>query len=197
LQLLPHMWRTLGVAAAVTETLARLRPGQRSGRRLEENLAPVVDAHGVEDAFVREALGGGVMHAELGGHLGYGEPSRPAEMFSQTRNPVRAADVPDEQAAEGLAGARPKPALVEGRGHLPVGLLRREGADLLDDGRGSPPQVRCPQGERPLEGCRRPTLPANLELDRAVSPEEGDILDEQAQHALALPGRGPRILPHS
>jgi hypothetical protein len=53
------VWRTLRIAATGTKSLALVGTGQRAGRGFEEEEASVVGPHGAEDAFVREAFGGG------------------------------------------------------------------------------------------------------------------------------------------
>jgi transposase len=87
-----HVRRTLGIAAAVTKTFARVGARQRADRRLEQNAAGIIGALAAEHAFSGEALGGGVMHAELGGDLLTREPSRRAEVLGQARDRVRLPD---------------------------------------------------------------------------------------------------------
>ena len=64
---------------------------------------------------------------------------------------------------------------------MAAGVRRRSGA---------------PPWDRAFEGRRRPTLPANVQLDRAAA-EQRDVLDQEPQHPLALARRGPRIVPHA
>jgi hypothetical protein len=135
------------------------------------------------------------MHTELGGHFLDGQPAGPAEMLSEARNGVGGADVPHDQAGERLAGARAQAAAIERVGDLSIGLLGRKGADLLDDVRGRPPQIGSPSRERAFERSRGAPFPADVEVDGAITVQR-DVLDEQAQHALALARRRPWIVPH-
>src|SRR3989454_7796572 len=105
LHLFRHVWRTLRIAATVTKSLALVGAGQRAGRRLEEEEASVVGPHGAEDAFVREAFGGGDMDPELDRDLCGGEPPGLMEMLGQARNPIGLPNVPDHHAVERLSGA--------------------------------------------------------------------------------------------
>ncbi|MGH7419161.1 MAG: hypothetical protein ACREKB_15410, partial [Candidatus Rokuibacteriota bacterium] len=66
--------------------------GQRAREWLKENTGAVVGADRMEHAFTREALGRGVMDAELGGHLGGSQPPSPAEMLGQAWDPMRDPD---------------------------------------------------------------------------------------------------------
>jgi hypothetical protein len=70
------------------EALARVGAGQRARGRLKEDARVVVAAHRTEHALTREALSRGVMHAELGGDLGDGQPPSTAKMLGKTRNLV-------------------------------------------------------------------------------------------------------------
>jgi hypothetical protein len=97
---------TLGIAAAVAEALPRVGARQRARERLKQHTGAVVGAERTEHAFTGEALGRGVMHAELGGDLGGGQPPGPAEMIGQTRNPMGGADVSDPQSGEELPRPR-------------------------------------------------------------------------------------------
>jgi hypothetical protein len=81
LHLFRHVWRTLRIAATGTESLALVGTGQRAGRGREEEEASVVGPHRAEDAFVREAFGGGDTDPELDRDLGSGEPPGLMEML--------------------------------------------------------------------------------------------------------------------
>ena len=87
------------------------RPDSGKTERLASGSKSSTGAVGGADrtkhAFRRDALGGGVMHAELGGDLGGGQPPGPAEMLGQPRDPIGGADVSDPQSGEDLPGPRP------------------------------------------------------------------------------------------
>jgi hypothetical protein len=113
-------------------------PRSRAGERLKEHAGAVVGAERMEHAFTGEALGRGVMHAELSGDLGGGQPPRLAEMLGETRNPVGDADVSDPKSGEELSGPYPQPPPIQRVGDLSIRVLGGQGAHHLDDGRRRP-----------------------------------------------------------
>ena len=80
-------------------------------------------------------------------------------------------------------------------GDLSIRVLGRQCSYHLDDGRRRAPKIRRAPWDRAFERRRRPTFPANVQLDRAAA-EQRDVLDQEPQHALAFARRRPRIVPH-
>jgi hypothetical protein len=163
------VWRTLMVAAAVPEAFAGVGVREGAGGRLEEQEAPAVGPPRLEYPFGGEAFRGGGVHPELGGDLRRRQPPGGPDLLGQAGNPVRLANGVNDGAVERLAGTRAEPAAIERGGDLAVGLLRGERADHLDDGRRRTPQIGGGERERALQAGRGPTLPANLEVDRAIA----------------------------
>ena len=95
---------------------------------------------------------------------------------------------------KGRAAARPEPPPVERLGNLPVGLFGGEHPDLLDERGRSTTQVRRPEGQRTFDLARRAATPADGDPDHVVA-EQGDVLDEQPQHPLAVASRRARVIP--
>ena len=124
--------------AAVAEAFARMRRGEGSRRRFEEDLAAIVGADGSEHALKCEAFGGRRVSVELPRDLWRGEPTGGAQVLVQAVNAVGKADVTDDPRRETLAGTGAQPPSVKGLGDLPIGQLGSERAHLFDDDRWSP-----------------------------------------------------------
>ena len=83
---------------------------------------------------------------------------------------------------------------VERLGNLSIGLFGGEHADLFDKRGRSTTQVRRRERQWTLDLTRRAAAPADGDLDYVVA-DQGDILDEQPQHPLAVARRCARIIP--
>ena len=86
------------------------------------------------------------------------------------------------------------PALVEQLGHLGVGMGVEQ---LVAAGNGlgwGPPELRRAERERSFETGRLPTPEAHVDMD-GIGLVDGDVFDEQADHALALSLWSRRIGP--
>ncbi len=77
---------------------------------------------------------------------------------------------------------------------LRVGLVCGQRTHLFDDGCRRPAEIRCAERQRTIECGRCAALPANLHAD-GLTPRQGDILDEQPEHALAFARGCSWILP--
>ena len=107
---------------------------------------------------------------------------------------VRLAQHADAQAAEWQSGPGAQPPPVAGVGDLRVGLFGGEGADLFDDRGRSTPQIRGPERQWTLDLAGRATPPANGHPDHVVA-QQGNVLDKQPQHPLAVARRRARVMP--
>ena len=98
---------------------------------------------------------------------------------------VRLAQGADACGGKGQTAAGPQPPPVERLGNLSIGLFGGEHADLFDKRGRSTTQVRRRERQWTLDLTRRAAVPADGDLDYVVA-EQGDILDEQPQHPLAV-----------
>ena len=107
---------------------------------------------------------------------------------------VRPAQGADACGGEGQTASGPQPPPVERLGNLSIGLFGGEHADLFDKRGRSTTQVRRRERQWTLDLTRRAAAPADGDLDYVVA-DQGDILDEQPQHPLAVSRRRARIIP--
>jgi hypothetical protein len=128
-------------------------------------------------------------------HLCDGEQPARAEPVAVAGEPVVLAEPDDAQGAERLSGARASPCLVEQLGCLCVGVIVEQPVDQLERvgiGLAGLPDRRW---QRDGERVRLPAFEAYVRGDLLIAAE-GDVFDEQADHAFALAlGRGG-IVPH-
>ena len=107
---------------------------------------------------------------------------------------VRPAQGADACGGKGQTASGPQPPRVERLGNLSIGLFGGEHADLFDKRGRSTTQVRRRERQWTLDLTRRAAAPADGDLDYVVA-DQGDILDEQPQHPLAVSRRRARIIP--
>lgn len=179
----------------ITKSFAGMRLGRRTRERRETDAAAIIGAAGGQHAGPGETFDGVGMEPELSRHLGDGEPSGAAQMVVEALDAVDHANMAHPYARKWLTGPGAQKPCVECARHFGVDLLCTERTDLFHDGGRRAPKIWSALGQGLFDLRGGPAFPANLDLDGVATPER-DVLDEQAQHALALSGRRARVVPH-
>src|SRR3990170_4377258 len=159
-------------------------------------LAHLVADPRLEASLVTPPADGRPPDAELGGDLRAGQHAGGEQAFLEAREPRRGSDPLDADRIEGLPGAGPQAALVEDRGDLGVGVLVQERVHLLPRFGTGGAQLPGGQGAGERQGRGRPAPEPDMRRDLALL-EQGDILDEEGEHPLALTLGGVRVPPDS
>src|SRR5262245_32691746 len=116
-------------------------------------------------------------------------------MLVITGDPTTPTEEVDTPAGEGSSRPRPDPALVQDLGDLIVGMIPGQRRDQIEGLPAGPAGLAAVHRDRHVAFGRAAPPPADLPADIAP-PRQGDVLDQEPQHPLAIPRRGPRVIPH-
>ena len=149
---------------------------------------------GVEDSGLGPALDGAGVHSEAVREFGCGEQALSAESLGVAGEMILAADVHDDAGGERLVLAGTVTGGVEGLCGLGVGVSVEEPMELGDGvGAGLAGLPGCGR-DRDDEAVGLTAAEADVQVD-AVGLVQGDVVDEEADHAFAVPLRGVRVGP--
>jgi hypothetical protein len=134
------------------------------------------------------------MGTEQLGNLRQGQEAASAQAGESIGEAVLVAQVDDDGGGELTGDARVQAARVEDLGDLRVGVVLEEAIDLSHDGRVGPPEIGGGPREGQPEGPNGAAAEADVG-DELVGAQQGDVVEQQPDHPLALPLRGRRICP--
>ena len=169
-------------------------PTLRLDRPLEQALAVVAEKRGGEAALARPALDRGWMGTEHLGNLRQRQEAASAQAGVSIGQGVLLAQVDDDSGGEPVGDARVQAARVEDLGDLRVGVAIEEPIDLGHDGGIGPPEIGGIAGQGQPDGPDDAAAEADVG-DDLVSAHQGDVVEQQPDHALALPLRRGGVRP--
>jgi len=136
------------------------------------------------------------MGAEQVADLSQGQQATGAQAGEPVGQAIRAPQVDDDRGGEPRGDARLEAGRVEQLGRLRIGVLVEQAVELGDDRGIGPPQLGRRDGQRQAERPDRAAPEADLG-DDLVRAQQGDVLDEEADHPLAFALRRRRIRPQA
>ncbi len=172
-------------------------PGWMGSRRIIKAVRPGPAARmGLEQPRPMPGMHGSGLDLQMLGHLGHGPES------SVTESPVAALEsVADPQIVEpgtgkGKASAGLKAFLVQLFDDFFFDMIVQELVDALDHSRIRSSKIGCRKGKRKREGAGSPSFESEVGGD-LLTPDQGDVLDEESDHPLLLPVWSPGIVPQA
>ena len=191
-------WLSEGSALAVpaTEPLQRVADRGIGAGRFIEILGFVVVRLRLQQSGAAPVFHSGGAHAQCLGDFVLCEEPALAEAIISRRQAVVDADPPHHHGIDGFARARAEAVLGKAPRDLHVGVVGQQAIDFGDDFRAG--LARGPGGQRPREGQRLRGASTEADVDDELGAfEERDVLDDQAQEALAFSHRRCGVVPEA
>ena len=154
----------------------------------------VVEPLCLDAALVLPLLDSARAHAHPGRRLRELDQPPGRQALPAVSETVVAADVVDQAGMERLPSARDHPGPVESGGHAAFGVVVEEAVDLGDDVSRRAPGLGSGEPDGDVQRLGLAATEAHVDGDVMIAPQ-GDVLDEETDHAFALPLGGAGIGP--
>jgi len=154
----------------------------------------VVDQVAGQATLAVPLLDGVGAHAQLPGGLVEADEAAGAQPLFAGGQAVVAPDVMDDSGRERKSGAGDETGSGQGGRDAGVGVVVEEPVDFGHDADACPPGVGGSEWQVEGQAGGLSTLEPDVHADLVVAAQ-GDVLDEQPEHAFAFPLGGARVVP--